>query len=622
MSFLMTTGDIPFRLRVFSGIVAAGFLLLLLALFRTQVINAEMYGTREQAQSLRRIRLPSARGDILDRHGVLLANNRPSYDVVIYLDQLRISKRQDIYRVASSNLAVLAEAMKLPVTLAERDIRTHYHKRRPLPLTVWRDLPPPTQALFAERAAQLPAIELIATPIRQYPNGALAAHLLGFAGQAEQPDDEEGDEFYYYQADTAGKQGIEKTCDEALRGAPGGRTIRVNPSGRSVGEVGYKPAERGDRVTLTIDANIQRIVENALDHAPLPGGAELRAAAVVLDPRTGEVLAMASRPTFDPNLFTPGAPAAEVGLVLRNPASPLLNRATGARYAPGSTFKPVTLLAALDSGAVRAGDTSVCKGSLQIGNRSFGCWNRHGHGRVDAATAIRWSCDVWFYEKGMATKVDAIARTAKDFGLGQPSGYDGGGELAGLVPTPAWKQAHYGERWWDADTAQLSIGQSFLLTTPLQMACLCAALANGGKVWKPFVIRRIATAEGVIVSETKPELRRRISSPHFEFARQTMLATVQATDGTGQRAAVPGVSVAGKTGTAEADIRVDGAVRRIKRVWFIGFAPYEAPRVAVAVLLEQGDSGGHTAAPVVGQIFAGIFGKPTARAERGGVHAD
>ena len=610
------------RLRILGGVIAGGLLLVLLSLFRTQVLNAEMYGTREQAQSLRRIRMPSARGDIVDRNGVLLANNRPSHDVVIYLDQLRGSKRQDIYRVVSSNLAVLAEAMKMPVTLTEHDIRTHYQKRRPLPLTVWRDLPPQTQAIFAERAAQLPAVDLIATPVRQYPNGSLAAHLLGFAGQAEQPDDADADEFYYYQADTAGKQGIEKTCDEALRGAPGGRSIRVNPSGRSVGEVGFKPAERGDRVMLTIDANIQRVVENALDHAPLPGGAELRAAAVVLDPRNGEVLAMASRPTFDPNLFTPGAPAEQVSWVLRNPGSPLLNRAIGARYAPGSTFKPVTLLAALDSGTVNPTDTVNCEGALQIGNRSFRCWSKNGHGRVDAAGAIRQSCDVWFYEKGMATKVDTIAKMATDFGLGQASGFDLTGEIGGLVPTPGWKRVHYGERWWDGDTAQMSIGQSFLLTTPLQMACATAALANGGKLWRPFVVRRIETADGTVVSETKPEHRRNISSPHFEFVRQAMLASVQEVGGTGHSAAVKGLSVAGKTGTAEADIRVDGAVRRIKRTWFIGFAPYEAPQVAVAVVFEQGDSGGHTAAPVVGQILAGIYGKSAERASGGAAYAD
>lgn len=607
------------RLHIVGGIVGFGLLLLLLALFRVQVLHAEMYGTREQAQSLRRIRIPSARGDIVDRHGVMLADNRPRYDAVIYLDQLRGSKRQDIYRVVSSNLAVLAQTMNMPVTLTEQEIRTHYQKRRPLPLIVWHDLPAQTAAMFAERASQLPAVDLVATPVRQYPNGSLAAHLLGFAGQAEQTDEEETDEFYYYQADTAGKQGIEKTCDEYLRGAPGGRTIRVNPSGRTVAETGFKPAERGDRVMLTLDARIQKIVEQALDHAPLPAGAELRGAVVVIDPRNGEVLAMASRPTFDPNLFNPGAPSEQVAWVLRNPASPLLNRAIGARYAPGSTFKPITLLAGMECGAVKPDDTVVCEGSLHIGNRTFRCWSKNGHGRVDATGAVRLSCDVWFYQKGLAMKVEPIAKMASEFGLGQLSGLDLGGEKTGLVPTPGWKRFTQGERWWDGDTAQLSMGQSFLLTTPLQMACATAALANGGTLWRPFVVQRVVTSENIIVSETRPEARRRIavSPSNMEFTRQAMLASVQALDGTGHRAGVQGLSVAGKTGTAEADVRVDGATQRIKRTWFIGFAPYEAPQVALAVMFEQGDSGGHTAAPVAGQIFAGIFGKSAERGTAG-----
>ncbi len=612
------------RLHVVGALVGVGLLILLLALFRVQVLHAEMYGSREQSQSLRRIRIPSARGDIVDRHGVVLAENRPRYDAVIYLDQLRGSKRQDIYRVIHSHLALLAQTMNLPVTLTEQEIRAHYLKRRPLPLVVWRDLSPSLAAQFAERAGHLPAVDLVATPVRHYPHGSLAAHVLGFSGQAEQPDDEEADEFYYYQADTAGKQGVEKVCDEYLRGAPGGRTIRVNPSGQTVAETGYKPAERGDRVVLTLDARIQRIVEQALDRAPLPAGAELRAAAVVLDPRTGEVLAMASRPTFDPNLFTPGAPAEQLSWVLRNPASPLLNRAIGARYAPGSIFKPVTLLAGLQHGAVTSADSVLCEGSLHIGNRSFGCWNRRGHGRVDAATALRLSCDVWFYQKGLAIKAETIAKEAGEFGLGQLCGLDLDGEKPGLVPTPAWKRLTLGERWWDGDTAQLSIGQSFLLVTPLQMACLTAALANGGTVWRPFVVQRVVTAENLIVSETKPEARRRISaSPSdIEFVRQAMLSVVQATDGTGRAAAVRGIRVAGKTGTAEADLRVHGATQRVKRTWFIAFAPYESPEVALAVLFEEGASGGHTAAPVAGQILAGIFGRTVERVGQEGLHAD
>jgi penicillin-binding protein 2 len=606
------------RLPILAGIVAAGLLVLVLALFRVQVVHAGLYGEREQSQSLRRIRIPSARGEIVDRNGLLLAGNRASYDVVIQLDRLRVTKRQNIVTVASSNLAVLAQALHRPVTLSEQEIRQHYAKRRPLPLPVWRDLNAPAVAAFQERASHLPAFDLIPFPVRQYPQGHLAAHVLGFVGQAELPE-EEADEFAYALPETAGRQGVERAIDEALRGSPGTRAIRVNPAGHTVGHVATADAQRGDRVTLTIDARLQKIVEAALDHASLPAGKELRGAVVALDPRTGEVLALASRPTFDPNIFTPGTPAAVVNAVLENPGSPLLNRATGSRYPPGSTFKSVTLLAALENG-VRAGDVADCAGAYTVGNRSFGCWNRQGHGRVDALAALRLSCDVWFYQKGLAIKPETIAKWAKDFGLGEKTGLDLGGEVAGLVPTADWKRLRLNERWWDGDTAQFAIGQSFLLTTPLQMAVVAATLANGGTVWRPYIVRQVVSPEGQLVDETEPEARHRlkVDPRHMEFVRQAMLAAVQQPDGTGHRAVVKGITVAGKTGTAEADVRG----QRIKRVWFIGFAPYETPQLAVAAMFEDADSGGHTAAPVAGKIFAGWFGKSAELVGGGATYAD
>jgi penicillin-binding protein 2 len=420
--------------------------------------------------------------------------------------------------------------------------------------------------------------------------------------------------FYYYEPDSVGKQGVESSCDEFLRGAPGGYTIRVNPTGRKVGDVGQKAAEVGDRVTLTLDERIQKIVEEALERAPLSAGKQLRGAAVALDPRNGEVLAMASVPSFDPNLFNPGVPPALVNEVLTDPRSPMLNRAIGARYAPGSTFKAVTLLAGLDSGRISPHDPVVCDGAMQIGKwpRPFRCWNTRGHGAVDALSAIKESCDIYFYQKGMATGVDAIDRTALELGLGQATGFDIGRELTGLVPTPAWKQTHKNERWWDGDTAQLAIGQSFLLATPLQMACLAATLGNRGTLWRPFVIKRIETCEGQMVRQTTPQSRNRLreSPQNIEFVRQAMLGAIQSADGTGHAAAVKELAVAGKTGTAEYDVYDKGALQgRIKRAWFIGFAPYDNPQVALAVVIEDADSGGHSAAPVAGAILAGIFQK-------------
>ncbi len=597
------------RLAIVAGIVASGLLLLLAALFRVQVLRGEHFGGRQEAQSLRRVRVPAARGEIVDRHGVVLANNRPSYDIAISLDQLRVSKRQDIVRIAEANLVSLGRALGLELKISDAEFRNHFRKRRPIPMPVWRDQKTEIVAAFAERASNTPGTDLVVTPVRQYPQGTLAAHVLGFCGRAEQTDDRELERFYYYEPDLTGRQGVERAFDAYLRGAPGGRTIRVNPAGIKVADVGEKEAEPGNRVTLTIDARIQKIAEEALAQVRLPAGKQLRGAVVALDPRNGEVLAMASYPTFDPN--------ASVGPLLQEPGSPLLNRAIGGRYPPGSTFKPVTLLAGLEAGTIHVTDTAVCTGALQIGNRAFRCHNHNGHGAMDAMSAMAQSCDVWFYQEGMQTGVDAISRLAQELGLGQPTGIDFGNEAFGLVPTPEWKWTRQHERWWNGDTAQLAIGQSFLLATPLQMANLAATLANGGTRWRPFVVRRITESHGAVVEERQPEVAARLSArpANIETVRQALRAVV--TRGTGRLASVSGLSVAGKTGTAEFQTR-DG---RINRAWFIGFAPYEQPTLALAVVIEDGESGSHTAAPVAQQIFASVFQKK-AEASAGHVEVD
>ena len=434
------------RLAVLAGGLGLGLLILLGALFRVQVVQAkERYSNREDAQSLRRIRIPSARGEIVDRVGVVLADNRPSYDIAIYLNQLgRITKNQDVAKIATPRITAISQVLGLPVTVTSNDILRHYEVRRPLPLPLWRAVTKEQIAVFEERASNLPGANLIADARSSPIPARLPRRACAFRGSADGP--------------RRPRMRIRKISITIRLTAPankawnilttttcaasaGGHTIQVNPGGSKVKDVSDEEAERGNRLVLTIDARIQRLVENALERTVLSAGKELRGAAVVIDPRSGEILAMASVPNFDPNIFTPGAPAGLVNSVLENPGKPLLNRATGARYAPGSTFKPITLLAGLESGAISPEDRVVCKGSLKIGNHTFGCWQRSGHGSLDSYMAVLESCDVWFYEEGMRTGVDAISRMAMEFGLGRPTGLDFGHEVAGLVPTPAWKRA-------------------------------------------------------------------------------------------------------------------------------------------------------------------------------------
>jgi penicillin-binding protein 2 len=600
------------RLRAIGTIIAGGLFLLLGALWRVQIMRGQHYDNKQDAQSLRRIRIPAARGEIVDRNGVVLANNRPSYDIAIYLDQMGVPKKSNVVTVAQANLGILGSELGLQNKLADRDIKLHYQKRRPLPMPVWHDLPPEQVAAFSERASNLPGADLIVMPVRQYPLGSLAAHLIGYVGKADaDDDDDEIEKFHYYQPDSVGKQGVEKACDEYLRGSPGGHTIRVNPAGTIKDDLGEKQAERGGRVTLTIDVRLQRILEKALGEAPPTAGRQLSGAVVLLDVRTGEVLALASAPSFDPNIFSPGTPGQMIEAVMNNPASPMLNRTIGARYPPGSTFKPITLLAGLESGVISPQDTVTCPGFFTIGNHTFHCWNHTGHGRVDAENAIRESCDVWFYERGLKTGLDNITKVAAELGLGQPTGFDLGSEGRGLVPSAAWKRTQRGEKWWDGDTVQLSIGQSFLLVTPMQMACVAATFANRGTCLRPYAVKRIESSDGQVVHEGQADVRTHLTAKpqQIEFVRQAMLGAVQ--NGTARPAAVKGLSVAGKTGTAQYDTIVDGKTQRLERAWFIGFAPYDQPQFAISVLIEAAKEGSHTAAAVASKVFAQAFGKTT-----------
>ena len=602
------------RLRAIGTIIAGGLFLLLGALWRVQIMHGQHYDNKQDAQSLRRIRIPAARGEIVDRNGVVLANNRPSYDIAMYLDQIgRVSKKTNVVQIAMANLGALNTALGTTITLSSNYVQAHYAERRPLPLPLLRDLQPEKVAAFVEKANTIPGTDLIVMPVRQYPQGTLASHLLGYVNKASDNDDDEIERFYYYQPDSVGRQGVEKACDEYLRGSPGGRTILVNPGGTVAKDLGEKDAEQGGRVTLTIDARLQGIIEEALARVKPPPDKEVRGSAVLLDVRTGEVLAMASVPNFDPNIFNPGTPVEKVHAVLSNPNGPLINRAIGLSYAPGSTFKTITLLAGLESGAISPQDSVTCTGSILIGNdkRPFRCGKLTGHGTVNAHQAIAESCDVWFYVAGMKTGLGAITKVATEFGLSQPTGFDVGREETGLVPSPEWKKKNRNQSWYVGDTAQLSIGQSFLLVTPLQMACVAATFANYGTSLHPYVVKRIETADGQVVHEGQPEVRAHLSAKpeQIEFIRLAMLGAVQENIGTAHPAAVKGLSIAGKTGTAEYDEFIDGRRHRINRTWFMGFAPYDKPQVALAVCIEDGASGGHTSAPVAHEIFAKMFGK-------------
>jgi penicillin-binding protein 2 len=573
-------------------------------LWNLQVAKGEEFQRRLAKQSLRSVRVPGIRGRILDRNGERLADNRPSYCVSLYLEELRRSgSLQRTIDNVMETLDRIAEVMDRPQQMKPQDVRLHLGRRTPLPMVAWKDLDEVAVARFMERASEFPGAALTVEPVRVYPNETSGCHLMGYVGRADPltPADTSGEapeKFHYYLPEMAGKSGVEKRLDGVLRANAGGKLeIQVDVAGFKFDEVSSRAPGRGSDVVLAVDERIQRAAETALEGQ--------RGAAVVIDPRNGDVLALASAPGYDPNEFVPSVPADLWGRLLKDETRPLYNRATGGEYAPGSTFKLVTLLAALHSGKVPADTRFSCPGYFQLGSARFRCWQHWGHGSIDLQSAIRYSCNVYLFHAALACGPEAIQEMARACGFGRKTGISLDFERAGLVPDGAWKRTARRDSWRDGDTCNMAIGQGALLVTPLQLAMYASALANGGTLWQPRLVRQIMPTDGIaqeiapVPAPNGPKWEAR----HIRVVREGMRDAVNQPDGSGKRAALPHVTVAGKTGTAEYGIK--GAGR--KMTWMIAFAPYDEPRYAVAILVEDGVSGGTTVAPRVKQLLAQVF---------------
>jgi penicillin-binding protein 2 len=576
---------------------------LVFRLWNLQVAQGMEYQRRLARQSLRSVRLPGIRGRVLDRNGERLAENRPSYGISLYLEELR--RTGGVQRTVDNIMDMLyriAETIDRPLEMQPQDVRLHLGRRTPLPLVAWRDLDETAMARFMERAFEFPGAALTVEPVRVYPHGGLACHMLGYVGRADidKLSGEAGDpeRFHYYLPEYAGRSGVEKRLDGVLRANAGGKLeVQVDVAGFKFDEVSRREAGKGSDVVLAVDARIQRAAEAALEGE--------KGAVVVVDPRNGDVLALASAPGYDPNDFVPSIPAAIWNGLLQDERRPLYNRATGGEYAPGSTFKLVTLLAALHSGRIQADTRYSCPGFFDLGSARFRCWQHWGHGSTDAEASIRYSCNVYMYHSALASGPEAVQQMARDCGFGRRTEISLDFERAGLVPDHAWKRRARNDSWRDGDTCNLSIGQGALLVTPIQQAMYAAALANGGTLWQPRLVQRIVRADGTVqeIAPARAPDGPRWEDRHVRLAREGMREAVNAPDGSGKRAALPQVTVAAKTGTAEYGPKGAG----LKMTWMIAFAPFDEPRYALVVLVEDGVSGGTTAAPRVQRLLAQVF---------------
>ena len=595
------------RLRLLFAFMLLVFLGLASALWRIQVAHGSSYQKDLMKQSVRRVRLPGVRGCIFDRNGVRLADNRPSYCIAVYLEELRQAGtlKRTIAKI-EKQVDELAAALDLEKEISEDDIKAHIRKRLPLPLLAWRDVDESVVARFEEQVKVQPGVDIYVESARVYPQGSLASHVLGYVGRADPPKEEDEEEpFHYYLPEMSGKSGIEKKYDGVLRGEAGGRLMRVDVSGFRHDDLAVKEPRSGRDLFLSVDVKAQQLAEEVLR--------DLRGAIVVLDPSNGDVLAMASTPGFDPNEFVPAISMERWNELVEDEQKPMLNRAVAGAYAPGSTFKPVVVFSALESGAIDSRTSFTCPGHFLLGRARFNCWYSPGHGTLNARQALQHSCNVFMFRTALACGYEPIYHMAVALGLGRKTEIGLDYELAGLVPDDAWKRRMYGDGWRDGDTCNLSIGQGALLVTPLQMAVLAATIANEGHVYRPRLVTAVREAGEEQLRSIPPQIVNEMnwSRGTIDLVRGGMRDVVMTREGTGKLAAVPGVTMAGKTGTAEYGRKEEGK----KLAWMIAFAPFEHPKYAVAIMIEDAVSGGTSAAPKVQKLMRGLF--LDAQAEKG-----
>lgn len=589
------------RLRLLTIGMTLALCALLYMLWRIQVQRGSAYEKNVAQQSIRRVRLPARRGIIFDRQGRPLAENRPAYGLSIYLEELR--KAGPWSRTVSNTwqtLDTVRDIVGVAPDIDRDDIRIHIRKRLPLPLMAWNDLQPESLARWAEQGGIRRGVDLRIDAQRVYPADTTAAHVLGYVGRAEIEQNPE-EPFDYYLPEMVGRTGVEKQFNYLLRGEAGGYLVRVDVSGFRYEDPALnamrKDPKAGNDLVLSIDLPLQKIAEKSL------GGAS--GAIVILNVDNGDVLALASMPSFNPNHFAPSISSERWNAYIRNSERPMFNRATAGGYPPGSTFKPMVAIAALENHRVSPDAQYHCPGYYQLGNVRFNCWYKPGHGDLDLVHAIKQSCNVYFMKMGLECGYDFIYHMAQAAGFGRKTGIDLDYERAGLLPGDRWKRTYFHDSWRDGDTCNVSIGQGALMTTPLQMAVFTAAIANGGRIYKPRLALRVKSAEGATLQAFPVEIVNDLNwSPDtLRLVREGMRRVIMDPDGTGHRAYVKGVTAAGKTGTAEYGPKEEGR----KRGWMIAFAPFEKPRYAIALVVDEAISGGLTAAPCMQRVLKGLF---------------
>jgi penicillin-binding protein 2 len=583
-------------LKIFRIIIAIIFSLLALRVFYLEIIKGDYYLSLAKENRVRFIAIKAPRGLIFDRNGKELVQNSPSFDVILVPADLPKNIEERRQEVTSLALVLNINDQSLAALVESQDFESLN------PILIKENISEDESLVFSENKSKLLGFQLDKTAVRNYVDGNYFSAAMGYTGKINKEDLQSNSD--YLMTDYIGKVGIEASYEKYLRGVNGKQKVEVDSAGNVKQELGSDQPVNGSDLTVSIDADLQKKIQDELQ-SKLDETKTKTASAVAIDPRNGEVLAMVNLPSYDNNLFAKGISAGDYSSLMNDPEKPMFNRAISGEYPPGSTFKPLVASAALQEGIITSSTTLNCPAEINIGSYRFPDWKPHGV--TDVRKAIAESVDIFFYAVGGGWEnitgigIDKIQQYANRFGLGKTLGIDIPGESKGLIPNREWKLSKMGERWFLGDDYHCAIGQGFITATPLQLANYIAAIANGGTVYKPHIVTQIKKIDGSIEKIGTTILDKNIiSASNIAIVREGMWQTV--TSGTAQPLKDLPVAVAGKTGTAQF-----GSENK-EHGWFVSFAPYDNPTIAMVVLVEGGGEGFSTAEPVTKDVYQWYFG--------------
>lgn len=563
------------KLGLIKNIIISSTAVLIACLWYMQCVRGRQYMELSKKNSIRLVPLVAPRGNIYDRNSNLLVGNRVAFDCAVIPQEFNATEKK---------IKELSLILQMPVGPLNKKIKKNAFAPF-APLVLKKDIGKETAIAVSERSLDFPGLIIHTYPTRYYPCGNAGSHIAGYLGKINEEELEALRDYGYKVRDYVGRSGLELSYDNYLKGEDGGIQTEVDSRGRELRVLGIREPEKGRDITISIDLELDRYVDSLLEGH--------RGAIVVMDSESGEILALASKPDYNPNIFVSSSNPALIEKLLGSKDYPLINRAVSGAYAPGSVFKIVTASAALDTKRLDPNERLDCKGFYYVGNRRFECWKTSGHNTQTISEGIKNSCNVFFYQLGRRVKVENLADYALRYGFGNLTKIDLPYEAEGVVPNRTWKERSIKEAWYEGDTVNFAIGQGYILVTPVQILRMINALATEGKLVRPSLVKKIDSVEVL-----SPESRQiNISKETFKIIKLGTRKAVEDSNGTAKKAGVDGLEIAGKTGTAQTGMKNSHA-------WFAGFSPIERPKISLVVFLEYGGKGGDKPCEIAASIFA------------------